>query len=536
MTQPPPNTWVEKPAQFDIQRYINLIIRRKWLIVFTGMSILIGGFLFCLFTPLIYKASTLIVAVPQKVPETYIHSTINTSYNEQISSILQEITSRTSLEKIIKKFDLYPEMRKKYPLETVVESMKEDILIEEAVVAGKKSDRKAQFLSFNLSYQGQDPVKTAKVANALANNFVEKNLQVRTSQSRNTAEFLDLQMQKIYKKLKKTEQNLKDYKLSHIGELPEQTTSNIASLTAIQQQLQSLDENIRRSEDRAMLLRQQLSDERIAITSGQKDEMQGGGGASTDIRALSLMELKERLRILRSRYTDEHPDIVALKKIIKEREQGPSYNKARKNGLTGNPALDALKYQLISTQLEIKQMKKERKHLKDQIDLYQQRIENAPKREQEMIDLTRDYNNLKQTYDSLLQRKLEAEQAAALERRQQGAQFRIVDPAIVPEEPVKPQVKKLLPMIIALAFGGAAGLAFVLDFLSPNFYDPEDVTKAFGLPVLACIPLLITEKEQKERCRRTRLFSAISVVGYSFAFALLIIIFLKGPGAFSGLI
>ncbi len=532
---------IEQP-QFNIYQYIQLLLRRKWVIIFTAIPVLILGALYCLFTPEIFKATALIVAVPQKVPETYIRSTVTEENDERIRGILREITSRTALEKIIKKFNLYPEMRKKYPMETVVERLKKEIKIENT-----ERNRRNGLISFNLSYEGRDPELIAKVTNALANMFVEQNLQLRQTQAENTAKFLDSELKKIYAKLKKTEEALKEYKLAHMGELPEQRDSNIATLTALQQQLQSVQENIRRTEDRRMLLSQQLSDERISSRNlaaySSQNAQQGTTTAGREGAELSLPEMQERLRILRSRYTEQHPDIVALKKAIESRKKNIAEQKkgghAKNTGhvpLSGNPAVDALKLQLRSAELEAKQLREEAALLKKKIEMYQQRIENTPKREQELIDLTRDYDNLKQTYDSLLQRKLEAEQAAALERRQQGEQFRIIDQATPPEIPVKPNLLKIIPMIIVLAFGGGFALAFVLDFLSTKFFDPDDVVKAFGLPVLACIPVLLTEEEKKYRRRREIRNALIAGVGYALSGLLFIILFLKGPGAFSGLL
>jgi len=526
----------EDAPQFDVSKYLQLVIRRKWVIVFTSIAVLIGGFLFCLIAPRTYKASTLIVTVPQKVPETYVHSTVTGNSDERIRSILQEVTSRTSLEKLIKKYDLYPDLRNKYPLETVIENMKEDISIEQAKISNThRSRRGSQFLAFHLIYEGRDPEKVAQVTNALANEFVEKNLKLRQTQAENTARFLDTQLKKVYVELKEREEKLKNYKLAHMGELPEQTPTNVATLTALQQQLQSLEENIRRAEDREILLRQQLSDEGIAMKSVLASQ-----GKHSKTSVLSLPELKAKLKVLKSRYTNNHPDVIALERLIKERMRAQASGSANKDGssmsdedLTGNPALDALKFQLKSAQLEIKQLKAERQKLKEQIARYQKRIEDAPKREQELIDLTRDYENLKQTYDSLLQRKLEAEQAAALERRQQGAQFKIVDPATVPEKPEKPKLKKLLPIIFVLAFGGAFGLAFALDFISPRFYDPDDITGTFGIPVLACIPLLLSEEEKRRKRKKTVILATTAVFGYLCAFSLFALVILKGPGAYS---
>ncbi len=525
----------EDATQFELAKYLQLVVRRKWVIIFTSIAILIGGFLFCLVAPRTYKASTLIVTVPQKVPEIYVHSTVTGNNDERIRSILQEVTSRTSLEKLIKKYDLYPELRKKYPLETVIENMKEDISIEQAKINNtRRNHRGSQFLAFYLIYQGRNPEKVAQVTNALANDFVEKNLKLRQTQAENTARFLDSQLKKLYVELKQREEKLKNYKLAHMGELPEQTPTNVATLTALQQQLQSLEENIRRAEDREILLRQQLSDEGIALKSLASQ------GKHSGTSTLSLSELKAKLKMLKSRYTERHPDVIALERVIRERIRAKASGLANKDGnymsdddLTGNPALDALKFQLKSAQLEIRQLKVERQKLKEQIAKYQKRIEDAPKREQELIDLTRDYENLKQTYDSLLQRKLEAEQAAALERRQQGAQFKIVDPATVPKKPEKPKLKKLLPIIFVLAFGGAFGIAFALDFIYPRFYDPDDITGVFGIPVLACIPFLLSEEEKRRRHRKTVILATSAVLGYLCAFSLFALVILKGPGAYS---
>jgi len=475
------NTQTTKQPQLDIYPYIQLVLRRKWIIIFTAIPILILGFLYCLFAPLVYKTSSLIVVVPQKVPESYVRSTVTGQNDERIRGILQEITSRTNLEKLIKKYHLYPEMRKKYPMETVVEKMKEEITIE--------NPREARRNAFKLSYEGRDPKLITEVTNAIANMFVEQNLKIRANQSENTAKFLSSELNKIYTELKKREEALKEYKMAHMGELPEQRQSNLATLTALQQQLQNIQESIRRAEDRRILLRQQLSDQRSSLNMAAMAERSGRTPTSTNgNQGASLPELKQRLKLLRSRYTPEHPDVIALERAIKEQEaalaaqrsQSKSTERTSAIPLTGNPALDALNLQLRSTDLEIQQLKREVKDVQKKIELYQKRIENTPRREQELIDLTRDYDNLRQTYDTLLQKKLEAEQAAALERRQQGEQFRIIDPARVPEKPIKPNLKKILPIIILLAFGSGFGLAFALDFMSNKIYEPDDVKKTFG--------------------------------------------------------
>ncbi len=523
----------QNSIQQTIYPYIQLILRRKWIILFGAIPILIAGLIYCLTAPLTYKASALIVVVPQKVPESYVRTTVTGRNDERIRGIVQQITSRTSLEKLIKQYNLYPEMRQKYPMEIVVEHMKKDLEVE--------SPRNERQTTFHVSFQGRNPRLVAKVTNAFANLFVEQNLKLRESQSTNTAKFLEEELGKIYVKLKKREETLKKYKMEHMGELPEQRQSNLTTLAALQRQLQDIQENIRRAEDRKLLIRQQLSDQRTSLNLVQSQQgAQSRHGATSN---LSLPELKERLRILLSRYTENHPDVIALKKAIAKQEkllqihkENAAESSAPAPSLTGNPALDALKLQLRSTEFEIRQLKEEKRNVEKQIALYQKRIENTPKREQELIDLTRDYENLKQTYDDLLQKKLEAEQAAALERRQQGEQFRIVDPARVPERPVKPDLKKLIPIILVVAFGFSVGLAFIIDLLSNKYYDPDDVKADLGLEILACIPLLLSPEEIRRRRLKNLALSFAAVCGYAVVLGLSVLLFLKGPGSFSGLI
>ncbi len=523
----------------DLDRYISLVLRRKWVIIFSAIPFLLAGIVYCLTSTKIYKTSTTIVVVPQKVPEAYIRSTVTGDVRERIRGIWQEITSRTNLERVIQQFNLYPDERERYPMETVVEMMREKINID--------SPRAARTNAFILSYEGKDPVLITKVTNALANMFIEENLKLREAQAKGTAEFLAQELDKVYRELKQREEALKQYKIEHMGELPEQRESNIAMLERLSQQLEGLHENIRRAEDRKLLLQRQLAEEennlRLAASTGVADT---AGHSQATQTPTTLEALKERLRGLLTRYTEKHPDVIATRELIaklereraeiqaagKDGDQAPVDNGAPPRESTIQNAITVgLKYQLRSIDLEIKAMHSEVRKVREQIAIYQKRIENTPKREQELIDLTRDYNNLRRTYESLLTRKIEAEQAAALERRQKGEQFRVIDPARIPETPIKPNVKKILAMTLILALGAGAGLALALEFMSKTFYDPDEVIKAIDLPVVACLPLILTPAEKRRQTLKTLALSALALVCYAGLGGLLVILWKKGAGA-----
>ncbi len=534
-----------------VDRYLTLAIRRKWEIILTGIPVMIAGVLFCLFATKIYRTSTTIIVVPQKVPEAYVRSTVTGDVRERIRGIWQEVTSRTNLEKVIRQFNLYPEERKRLPMETVVEHMRKMIKIE--------SPRSARTNAFILSYEGTDPVLITKVTNSLANMFIEENLKLREAQAKGTAQFLSQELEKVYRELKNREETLKRYKIQHMGELPEQRASNLATLNSLQQQFDALQDNIRRAEDRKLLLQRQLAEEESNLRTSVTPVAPTHGESTAAQTPTTLEGLKERLKALKTRYTDAHPDVIAIKKLIARLEREKESKATEVSGtntasgekglgsnqtssITGeempreNAVIVGLKYQIKSLDLEIKAMKEDGKKLKEQIALYQKRLEETPKREQEMIDLTRDYDNLKSTYESLLARKIEAEQAEALERRQKGEQFRVIDPARIPQTPVKPDVRKILAMTLVLAIGAGAGLALGLEFLSDKLYDPDDAKAAFDLPVIACVPYLPTVQELRKKRRKTLCLSAVAAIGYSTVLFLTMVLWLKGAGALADLV
>ena len=502
---------------------------------------LLAGLLYCLFSAKIYSTSTTIVVVPQRVPEAYVRSTITGDIDERIRGIWQEVTSRTSLERIIEQFNLYPGARERLPMETVVGAMRKKIQID--------SPTTARTNAYILSYEGADPILITKVVNALANMFIEANLKLRETQARGTAEFLSEELEKVYRELKHREEELKQYKMEHMGELPEQRGSNLAMLQRLQDEIETLQENIRSAEDRKLLLQRQIAEERSNLSLAA--DLAGSQEGTVSQAPTTLEGLRERLKSLRGRYKDTYPDVVSTKKLIAklEKEQGTqnlaSDNEGAEVSMESGAPVDAggpvnaiivgLKYQLKGLELDIKAIREASDKVRKQIVVYQTRIENTPKREQELVDLTRDYDNLRLSYESLMTRKIEAEQAAALERRQKGEQFRVIDPARIPVVYFKPDLKKILAMTLLLAAGAGFGLALGREYLSNVFYDPEDVKKALNIPVLACVPLLLTDAEKRKKRLNVLFLSLFATMGYAAVAVLLFILRSKGPGVLKGL-
>jgi hypothetical protein len=128
--------------------------------------------------------------------------------------------------------------------------------------------------------------------------------------------------------------------------------------------------------------------------------------------------------------------------------------------------------------------------------MYQRRVENTPKREQELLLLQRDYDEINKTYTSLQNRKMEARMAINMEKQQKGEQFRIIDPARLPEKPISPNMKVLFILLVAAGFGIGGGLIFLLEYLDTSFRSTEDIESLLGVPVLATIPIIYQKKDK----------------------------------------
>jgi len=267
--------------------------------------------------------------------------------------------------------------------------------------------------------------------------------------------------------------------------------------------------------------------------------------AVKDPQETQLEQLKSQLTELQGKYTEKHPDIRVTKKKIAdleakvekirlereaeekkleekreaeqreadqkqaEQKQGPvpkvrvsnlpaprpePPRENRDDQMTRQEILRlALRHketesQMVATDLEIERMKEEEGKVKAQMAKYRERIENTPIREQSMGNLARDYQNLRESYQSLLKKSQEAEQAENLERRQKGEQFKIIDPARVPEKPFRPDIPKILLIGLFLAAGGGIGVAFFREQMDRSFRDADDLEATLGLRVLANIP------------------------------------------------
>jgi polysaccharide chain length determinant protein (PEP-CTERM system associated) len=491
----------EKSSSLQIGYYIDLALKHRWLLIIPFCLAMVVGIYFAITLPKIYKASTLIFVEPQRVPEDFVRSIVATDIDSRINTIQQQILSRTNLEKIIKKFDLFTrtELDKLF-MEEKVTNVRKRIEID-------ISKTRHGLDTFSISFQDTDPEIAMNVANGLATLFIDENLKVREAHALGTSDFLESELQAMRLRLKVVEANLRDYRKAHMGELPEQIESNLRMLENLQQQLSDRQEQLGDERNRLITLRNQMTARNSLLAA--VNPIVSEDSPTTD--AMTLPQLKRQLANLRTTYTDRHPDVIRLKDMIEDREVNSANRQSPLPETATNTAIDArqqaytdetmvdLINQKRETELEIRDLEKGILKLNQQIQVYKRRIEQTPQREEELLSLNRDYSNIQESYNSLLNRKLEAEIAVNMEKKQKGEQFRIIDYARKPQKPVSPDLRHLFMLAVAAGLGLGGGLVFLLDFFDNSLKRPETLETDLGVPVLATVPKIHGRKDIRRR-------------------------------------
>ncbi len=467
-----------------MEAYISLSVilsslRRRWWVVLLCLILgAAGSTWFGRHLPKIYRASTLILVVPQKIPVAYVRPTVTASIEDRLRSLRQQITSRSRLERVIEDLNLFPDRIGKVPTEWLVNLMIRRLRLE---MRGTST--------FQIWYEGPDRMQVAEVANKVAEIFIEENTSARLQQARDTTKFLDAQMERMKAQLEEHEATIARFKQEHMGELPEQRESNLRTLDSLQGRLRTNSEALTRARDRRLTLESQL------------DEMPS---AATDVNqvARQLEQEQALLQDLLTRYTESHPDVIQLRREIanleRSLEQTPETEEPAKPRTAISPYHARLRAELDAVGNEIRALEAEQEQLRADIAKYQERVENAPRNEAVLSRLTRDNDNLRLNYRSLLNKKIEAELAEQLEEKTQGEIFTIVDRAVPPAMHYKPNMTQITSIGTAVGLLAGCILAILFDLIRPRFRTETELVGAYGVPVLATIPFVTTEAMRRK--------------------------------------
>jgi len=502
--------------------YLKILSRRKWLIILPVIAITAAVSWVVYRLPNIYESETLIVVKPSTLPNSVVPTVTEDSLTRQLTSIAQVVSSRSSLEPLVLKYDLYASERGRgEPIESVIDSMRNDIKVE------VNTSRNDITNGFNIRYRGRNPKTTQAVTAELASKYIDEQTKNTVTSTASARQFIDQQVLQTKQELDAVDKQRLEFMQTNVGNLPSEASALVSQLTGLREQQKALMSETGRLQDRRSALQTQLTLVKKQSEQTRDDLAENTTDPKTTLAWAELAkrkaDLEAEMQQLLATYKPKHPDVLAkqaqLESITKEMDQmiaeWKEKIKQKQEKLANRPDLGVagLTEEVKMVDGEIKRQQKALADNEKAIGDIITRINNVPGAEVALGAIERDYQTKKTAYDQLLlqQQKIALGNEAATQ--QQGEGIEVIDPANLPSKPVAP--KRLMLSAIGLAVGLGFGLFLAGIFEIPRLLtiqSSEDARHYTGLPVLVSVPELLTPQEARARPRMRRLLLAAGMV------------------------
>jgi len=481
--------------------YVGILKRRYLLILTCAIALLAiaSGVSYTL--PPRYVSQTLVIIQQQKVPEDYVKPVVNEDLSARLSSMKEQILSRSRLEPIIERFNLFGGGKS---------NMDDRIDLTRKAIKIAPIPSGAQMPGFYISFQASDARTAQQVCGEITSLFVSENVSAREASAEGTTDFLKQQLSDAKRNLDDQEARLATFQQKNVGRLPDQQAPNMASLQALTTQLDAATQSVNRMQQDETFLSAMISQE---IADQQRTEPTTG--VSVDTLQTQLQALIAQKAELEAQYTSDYPDVVAVARKIADLQAKVAHAAAHPTAVKApiasthpdSPQLQQTKAQLRALQQSIASEKQQQASLAQQVRTYQARVESRPMVEQEFQQVTRDHQTALDFYNSLLKKMNDSTMATALEQHQEGEQFQVMDAPNLPEAPTFPDHSRF-------ALGGLMGGLFLglaisalLEYRDTALRTEADIWAFTKLPTLAVVSHLEGLPQRVVEHSSRRLFS-----------------------------
>jgi succinoglycan biosynthesis transport protein ExoP len=435
--------------------------RRKALVGAIAVAVFAVGAAVVMTRPSMYEATSVVRVEPQRPGEEMVQRTVSELIEQRLLTVRQELMARPVLQKAIEEMNLYPDIVSEKGIEAAVVQMRKDLTVR---VEGENA--------FELTYANRDPQVAQQVANRLPALFADETLKLRQAQASRATQLFNEEMEALAKSVSAWERRIAQFKVDHMGELPEQLEMNMRGLERVSHLMQTKSEELRVAEAR----RSDLARARNAADSeaGRLEAAENG--------------LTRALVAARTSWTEDHPEV---KRLTNELETMTAKRKDAEGRLVAERQERARAATLIET------IQAEMKDLQKQAEGYQKRLDNTPRWAHELAVMNRDYEIARTKYQSVVSRKVEAEIAEELEAKSSKSLFNVISPAGVPATPARPDRfgGMLIALLVALGVGVLTGV--VLEMRDDSIRDGHELRERLTLPVLAVVPNMQGKTEKR---------------------------------------
>ena len=473
----------------DVKR----ILRRYWWIpVATTVLFGVVGLIATYVLPKKYTSTTIVLVEQPTVPSDIVKPIVSDDLNHRMASMQEQILSRSRLQPIVEKFNLYPDQRGKAHMDDLIEQLRKSIEVE--LIQPTPGSVNRQPPGFHVSVTFDNPQQAQQICREVSSMFFEQNVKSREEKVKGTTDFLSQELAEAKTKLDEQDAKLAEFKRRNLGTLPEEEQTNLSLLTAMNTQLEAVTQALSRAQQ------DKVSTETMLNLQESNWKASVGGSQNPDTEEARLEQLQDQLAGLLAKYTPEYPDVVKVKAQIEDLkrklDQDPSL-KTQTASKQANPheppQIQQLRVKAKQDDMAIADLAKSQSQIQTQIRVLQGRVQATPMVEEQFKELTRNYQTASEFYNNLLKNRDNAAMATDLEHQQEGETFHVLDAPSLPSSPSFPK------KIIFVGGGLGAGLALALGILyllamsDKTMYTERDVETCLKMPVLTMVPAFETE-------------------------------------------
>jgi polysaccharide biosynthesis transport protein len=533
--------------------YLAAARRRRAPATIVAASVLLIALTAAIFLPPTYRSTGTILIEQQEVPVDLVRSMVSSYADQRIQMISQRVMTSENLMRIIDRYQLYPDKRRKEPREVLLGRMRDDIhfsMISADVVDPRLGRPTKATIAFSISYDSPSPTLAAKVANEIATLYLKENLENRRQTADDTANFLTAEGDRLSKQIGELEATLATFKERNVNNLPELAQLNLQMMNRAEEELRETDTRIRALNQQVVYLDAQLATltpasqiysetgERILSPGDRLKTLKSEYARATAIYAPThpdilrmkreiaglekelgrvdtgndltrqLSDAQSQLAAAREKYAADHPDVQQLERLVRSletsvREAPPTAAPVRSD--PDNPAYIQVSAQREASASERTSLEQKAAVLRSRIRDYEQRLAQAPEIEREYSTLARELDNTHLKYREVRQKQSEATLAQNLETERKGERFTLIEPPLAPEEPVSPNRVAIALLGIVLALGSGVGLIVIMDMMDASIRSRRDIEALLSVPPLAVLPWIETSAERVSRAKARRL-------------------------------
>jgi polysaccharide chain length determinant protein (PEP-CTERM system associated) len=476
-------------GQISLADAKRILRRYGWILPLTTIILGAAGLVAAMILPKKYTSQTMVAVEQPAVSEKYVPSVITEDLNQRLTSMQEEILSRTRLQPIIEKFGMYAGDRGRVHIDDLVDRLRTAIVIRPVEPTPGTQSRQLPGFYVNVTYD--NPQLAQQICTEVTSMFLEQNARERSRKASQTTTFLSGQLEEAKAKLDEQDARLAKFKQQYIGSLPEQEQTNLSILMGMNSQLEANTQALSRAQQDKV-----LSDSMLSQLEGNwKAATQSGQNPETMDQ--QLVSLQDELVSLQGRYTAEHPDVVKvkgqieeLKRRIAQTPQTSATSSAAPRIPNEPPQIIQLRAKVRQDEMNIRDLTKRQAQIQGQIGQLQGRVQASPVVEQQYKEITRSYQSALDFYNGLLKSRDTAAMASDLEHQQESEQFKVLDPPTFPSSPSFPKKAYFGGGGLGAGLVLGLGILYLIAASDKSMYTERDVEISLRLPVLALVPTL----------------------------------------------